>query len=263
MLDSQSTGALNGAIADILKLAQQRGKTPSLRDAENYVAQVASLDYVAGVRRHFDRAQLKQMLREMRNTLPTLNREVYSVTEVGRLSRQAAELGVTLQAHAFRGSDATGLRGFYVNEAQVLKRPLIWVNTATHPVAMAASFWHEVGHHLTNRIWGIRHQPISLSFGAHYRDDLADPKEVAADMVRVLAGYPQAAARRLFGGPDLDALFHDPDRLVSKGPAPRYVRKVMGLDFQARFSPKENLYYLGGIIHVAKLRITLLSEYGI
>jgi hypothetical protein len=260
MPDRQSIGALNGAIADILKLAQQRGKTPSLRDAEDYVAQVATLNYAAAVRRHFDRAQLKQMLKEMRNTLPTLNREVYSVTEVGPLARKAADLGVTLQAHAFKGSDAAGLRGFYVNEARVLKRPLIWVNTATHPVVMAASFWHEVGHHLTNRIWGMRHQPISLSFGGHYRDDLADPKEVAADVVRVLAGYPQPVATQLFGA-GMQALIEDPDRVVAK--VRPHVRKVMGLDFQSRFSPKENLYYLGGIIHAAKLRITLLSEYGI
>ncbi len=261
MPERQSTGALNGAIADILKLADHRGKIPSLRDAEDYIAQVASLDYAAGVRRYFDRAQLKQMLKEMRNTLPTLNREVYAFTEVGHLAHKAADLGVTFQAHAFRGSDATGLRGFYVSDAQVLKRPLIWVNTAAHPVVMAASFWHEVGHHLTNRIWGTRHHPISLSFGAHYRDDLADPKEVAADMVRVLAGYPQPAARQLFGDHDMEAFIHDPNRLVAR--IRPHVRKVMGLDFQSRFSPKENLYYLGGIIHVAKLRITLLSEYGI
>ena len=103
MPDRQSMGALNGAIADILKLARQRGKTPSLRDAEDlHCSGRATLDYAAGVRRHFDRAQLRQMLKEMRNTLPTLNREVYSVTEVDRLARQAADLGVTLQAHAFR-----------------------------------------------------------------------------------------------------------------------------------------------------------------
>jgi hypothetical protein len=261
MLESHSTGALKGAIEDILSTAHKRSRTPYVRSAEAYIRKVAALDYGAAVRKHFDGPQLRQMLKEMHNTLPTLNREVYRITELGGLSRKAAHLGVVLQAHPFKGSDATGLRGFYVNEAEILKRPLIWVNTATHPVAMAASFWHEVGHHLTNRIWGIRHHPISLSMGPDYRDDLADPKEIAADMVRVLAGYPQATARSLFGGPDMEALSHNVDQLVFK--VLPHVQAVMGLDFQSRFSARENLYYLGGIIHVAKLRITLLSEYGI
>ena len=261
MPESRSTGALKGAIGDILKVAQTRSTTPCVRNAEAYVRSVARLDYGAAVKKHFDRQQLKQMFKEMRKALPTLNLEVYRITEVGRLSRIAADLGVVLQAHAFKGSDATGLRGFYVNEAEVLKRPLIWINTATYPTAMAAAFWHEIGHHLTNRMWGIRPDPIGLSFGANYRDDLADPKEIAADMVRVLAGYPQPTAERLFGGSDMQGLSQDTDLLVSK--VRPHVRAVMGLDFRSRFSPKENLYLLGGIIHVAKLRTTLLSEYGI
>jgi hypothetical protein len=263
MPESRSTGALKGAIGDILKVAQTRRGTPRVRSAEAYVRSVARLNYGAAVKKHFDRRQLKQMLKEMRRALPTLNREVYGITEVGRLSRIAADLGVVLQAHAFKGSDGTGLRGFYVNEAQVLKRPLIWINTATYPTAMAAAFWHEIGHHLTSRMWGIRHHPINLSYEANNRDGVADPKEIAADMVRVLAGYPNTTAQRLFGGSDMEALSGDvgTDLLVSK--VRPHVRAVMGLDFQSRFSPRENLYLLGGIIHVAKLRATLLSEYGI
>jgi alkylation response protein AidB-like acyl-CoA dehydrogenase len=261
MLESQSTGALSGAIEDILKLAHLRGKTRSLREAESFIRSVVELDYGAAMKKHFDRRQVKSMLAEMRRALPTLNLEMYRVTEVGGLSQKAADLGVVLKAHAFKGADATGLRGFYVNEAEVLKRPLIWVNTATHPTAMAASFWHEVGHHLTNRIWGTRQHRSSLTFGANYHDDFADPKEIAADMVRVMAGYPKATAERLFGGPSSAAITRNADQLVAT--ARPYMRSAMGFDFNTGISPRENLYYLGGIIHVAKLRTTLLSEYGI
>ena len=261
MPENHSTGALTGAIGDILKLAGSRGRSSSVSDAEEYIGKVTRLDYAAAVKKHFDRAQLKQMLKEMRRKLPTLNRQVYRVTEVKRLSLIANDLGAVLQAHPFKGWDGTGLRGFYVNEAEILKRPLIWVNTATHPTALAAAFWHEVGHHLANRMWGFRHHPTSLSFGANYRDDLADPKEIAADLVRVLAGYPQATAQRLFGGADGEALSFDADLLVAR--VRPHVRAVMGLDFQSRFSSRENLYLLGGLIHVARLRSTLLTEYGI
>ena len=135
------------------------------------------------------------MLKEVRRTLPTLNREVYRITAIGRLARIAADLGVVLQTRAFTGSDGAAFRGFYVNGAEVLKRPLIWVNTAAPPAAAAAAFWHEIGHHLTNRLWSTRQPPVSLSFGSNYRDHLADPKEIAADMVRVLGGYPKGNCR--------------------------------------------------------------------
>src|SRR5271166_840767 len=254
MPEIQSLGTLKGAIGDILKAVPTQTRVVSVRKAEAYFRTIARRDYDAAVKRHFDRPQLKQMLKEVRKTLPTLNREVYRITEIGRLSRIAAEMGVVLQAHAFTGSDGTAFRGFYVNGAEVLKRPLIWVNTAAHPGAMAAAFWHEIGHHLTNRIWNTRQPPISLSFGANYRDHLADPKEIAADMVRVLGGYPKATAEQLFGGPDMESLRGDADLLVSA--ARPHVRAVMGLDFQSRCSPKEDLYYLGGMIHTAKLRMT-------
>jgi hypothetical protein len=261
MAEPQSEGALKQAIGDILKVASTRNRTPSVRGAEAYFRSVVRLDYEAAVKRHFDRPQLKQMLKEVRKTLPTLNREVYRITGIGRLSRIAAGLGVVLQAHAFSGSDGAGFRGFYVNEAEVLKRPLIWVNTAAHPASVAAAFWHEIGHHLTNRIWGIHHHSVGMSFVANYRDHLADPKEIAADMVRVLGGYPKPIAEKLFGGSDLEALSQDADLLVSK--AISHLRAVVGFDFQSRSSPRDNLHYLGGIIHTAKLRMTLLSEYGI
>jgi hypothetical protein len=258
MPEFQSRGALKGVIGDIL--AQSRIGTPGLRNAEEYCRSVVRLDYISAVKRHFDRPQLTQMLKEVRKTLPTLNREIYRVTELRRLSRIAAGLGVVLQAHALTGSDGAGFRGFYVNEAEVLKRPLIWVNTAAHPATVAAAFWHEIGHHLTNRLWGSR-RPIQMAFGTDYRDHMDDPKEIAADMVRVLGGYPQSIAKRLFGGPDIEESRQDADLLVSK--ATSHVRAVMGFEFRSRRSPRENLYYLGGMIHTAKLRTTLLSEYGI
>jgi hypothetical protein len=260
MPDDQSTGALREAIDDILKVARARKRKTTLRGAEAYFRDIAQLDYAVVVKRHLAPAQLKEIFKDVRKTLPTLNRVVYSITDIRRLSGIAEQLGVVLQAHAFAGSDGAGFRGFYVNERQVLKRPLIWVNTAAHPTTVAAAFWHEIGHHLTNRIWGLRHQPVNQSFWANYRDHLDDPKEIAADMVRVLGGYPQPTALRLFGGPNLDASRQDADQLVA-GARPHV--KAMGFDFQSQFSPKENLFYLGGIIHTAKLRTTLLSEYGI
>jgi hypothetical protein len=199
------------------------------------------------------------MLKEVRKFLPTLNSQIYRITDLRRLSGIAERFGVVLQARVFPGSDGAGFRGFYVNEAEVLKRPLICVNTAAHPATVAATFWHEIGHHLTDQFWGTS-SGTSMSQSS-YRDLLSDPKEIAADMVRVLGGYPQPTAIRLFGGEDMEGLSRDADLLVAK--ATSHVRAVMGFDFQNQFSRRDNFYYLGGMIHTAKLRTTLLSEYGI
>ncbi len=54
---------------------------------------------------------------------------------------------------------------------------------------------------------------------------MSDPKEIAADLVRVLAGYPKPIAQRLFGGPDREELRADVELLVAR--AMSHVRSVM------------------------------------
>ena len=65
-------------------------------------------------------------------------------------------------ADRFEGSAGHSLRGFYVDDKRILERPSIWVNVAREPVGVAAAFWHEVGHHLTRRIFvERRHADLS------------------------------------------------------------------------------------------------------
>jgi len=259
MLDSHA-GALKGAIEDILKFSKAPGRAAKARRAEQHCRVIAGRDYDLALRRHFDPAQLRQIFREVQRTLPTLNREIYRTTDRGRLAGVAEKLGVVLQDHALGGSEGAGFRGFYVNEAKVLKSPIIWVNTAAPAPAAAAAFWHEVGHHLTGRLWGIA-QSVGSSFTG-YPDDFSDPKEIVADMVRVLGGYPQVIARRLFDGSDMAAGRYDADMIIRK--AMPHVRAMMGFDLRRnQFATQGNLLYLGGVIHTAKLRMTLLSQYGI
>jgi hypothetical protein len=259
MPDSQA-GALKGAIDEILKFANAQSGASNPRRAELYCRAIARRDYDLTLKRHFDRTQLRQLVKELRRTLPTLNRQIYRITDLTRLAGIARKLGVTLQDHAFRGSEGAGFRGFYVNEVEVLRNPIIWVNTAAPPAAAAAAFWHEVGHHLTSQVWGVSHS-VSPSFNTSERDDFSDPREIAADLVRVLGGYPKVIAQSLFGGGDMERTRYDADRLVAK--AIPHVRSVMGFDLRNQFSAQENIFYLGGMIHTAKLRTTLLSQYGI
>jgi hypothetical protein len=259
---NQGDGALEGFITEILSLAERRGTKPSLREAQQSLHSAVRRDYAVALRKQFDRQQLTEVVSELRTVLPTLNREVFRIKDPRRLGKIADSMGVLLKANVFKGSNGRELRGFYVPDRHFLKRPLICVNTANHPVAVAAAFWHEVGHHLTTRLLcGDRAGTLNMSYASRYEDHLDDPREIAADMVMGMACYPKPAAERLFGDPRRNFLHGDPNQLVSR--VVSYVRAVTGFDFANGFSARENLHYLAGIIHLAKLRSALLCEYGI
>ena len=232
-----------------------------LRHAPDRFHLLARRDYSAALRKHFDRRQLNEIFTEMRSQLPELNRKVFETLEVRRLGKIATELGAVLQARPFEGARGRALRGFYVNDRALRSGPLIFVNTAIHPVGVAAAFWHEVGHHLVKRMFDTRHTRSILSFSTNYEGHLNDPEEIAADMLMVLACYPRPAASRLFRMSDSNHKNQEPGTMVAK--IRPYIHAVTGWDFEKNTSPTENLHRLAGMIHVAKLRSTLLSEYEI
>jgi hypothetical protein len=261
MANHNVASTLDGLIRDILNFADEKAAKPCSRNTEEHFRAVASRDYASALRKLFDHHQLFAIYSELQAMLPALNAEVFTEKELRRLSLIAAGLGAGFQASDFNGSSGRGLRGFYVKDGAALKRPLICVNTASHPVAVAAAFWHELGHHLTSRTLDVDHRQPNLSFTSNYHKHLDDPWEAAADIVPVLAAYPKAAARRLFGRFLARGETPDINQLVSK--ARPHLRFVSGFFFQRRFSAKENLHYLAGMIHYVKLRWVLLAEYGI
>lgn len=198
---------------------------------------------------------------ELGRFLPGLNQQVFRETDLGRLSKIAANFGVALQTRYIAGPKGRTLRGFYVNDRTILKAPLIWLNAANHPVGVAAAFWHEMGHHLTHEVFDGRQSKVGLSFTTNYLEHLERPEEIAADLVMVLGCYPRRAAETVFDRTARKQPDSDFDRLASK--ARTYVRSATGFDFSAGASARANLYTLAGMIHVAKLRLALLREYGI
>jgi hypothetical protein len=252
---------LENLIREISIAARDRDATTSVRRGSDRFRSFARRDYSAALRRHFDQRQLREIFTEMRSALPALNQKVFETLDVRRLAEIATELGAVLQAKPFGGSQGRSLRGFYASDRALPSGPLIFVNTAIHPVGVAAAFWHEVGHHLVKRIFDSPHARRSLSFSMNYENHLNDPEEIAADMLMVLACYPQRAANRLFGTSGLNSHNKDPGLLVSR--ARPYIHAVTGWDFEKNTRSTENLQRLAGMIHVAKLRATLLSEYEI
>jgi hypothetical protein len=248
-------------IGEILESSNVSRGRPCPRDARKTLTELCRLDYGKALRGHFSPAQLRGLVKELRSFLPELNRQVFSETDLRRLAVKASTFGVELRPRAFDGEEGRTLRGFYVHDRTILKRPLIVVNTTHHVVSVAAAFWHEMGHHLTHVIFAHQADQFTAPLSTTYREHLAHPEEIAADIVTVLAGYPKSTAQRLFRRPANGEGIEDTELLVSR--VRPYVKSVTGFEFDRRFSRVEALHYLAGMIHVTKLRAALLREFEI
>lgn len=260
MSNSKRDASLRDLIRSILEASSDAGDKATLREARTFFAKITRLNYRDALRELFDDWQMRELLREMRRSLPDLNHKVFSELRIDRLARRAADLGAILKAEPFAGERGWALRGFYVRADVTSSDPMVYVNTARDPVGVAAAFWHEVGHHLTHQILGESVEgPLYLSFTADYAAHLKSLDELSADIVMTLGCYPRHAAQRVFARKSS----RNPrtDRLILS--AREYVRRVAGLEFDDSNSVQENIYRLAGMIHLAKLRAALLSEYGI
>jgi hypothetical protein len=225
--------------------------------AEQYFFNLSRQDYASHLAKNFDRSQIRELLADLRRSLPTLNRDVFRETQLNRLVSVGNELDVTVRVENL---PAPGLRGFYVNDSAFSARPLIVLNGANSAVAVAAAFWHEIGHHLTHEIFGRSQERLNLTFLSSYENHLKDLDELLADIVMTLAAYPARTAKRLFAAKPKN----DPKgsvSLVSK--ASGHLRSVSGFELAEGGPTKKKLHTVAGMIHLAKLRIALLEEYDI
>jgi hypothetical protein len=254
------TSALDSLIGEIVGSASRGSRKLAVSRVEEQFRRASRQNYAPQLAALFDRRQMRELLADFRRALPKLNAEIFRIRDPSQLAKVAAQLGVRFQARRFEGAAGKSLRGFYVDDRSVLRNPLICVNSANHPVAVASAFWHEMGHHLTSHAFDASH-PLQLSFSSSYEDHLENPLEIAADTVSALAAYPRPAAQHLFGEFVKTGKAPDIDTLVSR--ARTHLRTAAGYDFQLGAPARENLHYLAGMMHFIRLRWVLFSEYEI
>jgi hypothetical protein len=261
MASSPDSQAVMGLVREVLKMTatEARASTTNLKQTANYFLTLSHVDYQEKLRKQFDPAQVRETVREFQHQVPALNRRVLNDTDLGILRGIAANLGADLQPHQFEGREGSSLRGFYVNDASVSARPLIVVNTAVcDPVGVAAAFWHEVGHHLTHRVFGKPRDAVNHYFKSNYADHLDDPEELLADLMMILGAYPRTVAKKLFSA----SAPQTPAQMVLR--ARQHLRSVSGLDFPANCPVvNKKLHILAGLMHGGKLREALLAGYNI
>lgn len=241
-------------------------KIDSWRRPANDIHRLVGHDYVRSLRRNLPYRELRRLITAYAEVLPELNREAIGKMSTRRLARRASDLDLNFKAAPYKEKDGLALRGFYVTRAQgMLKRPLVYVNTAHHPLAVSATFCHEIGHHVVAEVIGCDDAPVHFFFDADYASHLEDPSELAADVMVSFAGYPEPIARRIFAAPWKWGLVARAKNLTDAAleDVRGHIRKVYGFDLMARIPPHQRLNYLSGMIHYAKLRWALLAEYDV
>jgi hypothetical protein len=248
-------------IANVGGTASRR--SAASRNLTREIKSLARLDYGLPLRRSLGRREVQSIVAEARKMVwPNLNRDPVRLVTPREFTRLWSSLGVDFRLANFDGPQGLALMGFYAGKMGPTRRPLIYVNTAHHPAAVGAAFSHEMGHHLTARIFAKQQETAHYLTYTAYADHLGDPAELAADCLVSLGVFPGKTAREMFE--------------VEKTPSARakpaepafarvrnYLQSRYGLNLDARLPAHKKLPYLAGMIHYANLRKALLDEYDI
>ena len=198
---------------------------------------------------------------------PHLNDESVRLVSPREFTRLWSGLGVQFRLAKLSGAEGLALLGFYVRKMGGSRLPLICVNTAHHPAAVGAAFSHEMGHHLTGQLFDSRKEHAQFLTYTAYGEHLDDPEELAADILVSLGVFPEADRAKDFCGTRERGNPRDPPpknfriqflRGCSNTSKGRY-----GLSFGEQLPSTRKLQYLAALIHFAKLRRALLTEYDI
>jgi hypothetical protein len=275
MAESEVAKLVAAILADVKSSGSR--ELHSWHNPERDIRELARRDYAPSLRRLLDRADLDHVIRSARRIFPEFNRD-HNPERIDRwlngapahglahlFSEVRGRLDVHFQDSPFSGPEGLALRGFFVNRDHAsLKRPLIYVNTAHHPVAAAATLYHEVGHLVASQVFEQDRSPMHLFFDADYISHLDDREELVADIVLTLVAYPAAVAKKLFAKPWNWGVFARTTELSDKvfSQVSEYFISTFGVSLATADLPaRRKLNYLAGMIHFAKLRSTLLAEY--
>jgi hypothetical protein len=257
----------NALATEVMKASKGSQAAIASRSASAEIRSLERYDYARPLRRSLGRSEVREIIAEARsNVWPRLNDESVRLVSPTEFTRLWAGLGVQFQLAKLSGAEGVALLGFYVREMGGSRLPLICVNTAHHPAAIGAAFSHEMGHHLIGQLFDSRKGHAQLLTYTAYGEHLNDPEELAADVLVSLGVFPEATARRIFlqpykGSQSKSATAELPDSVSTT--VLKYFKGRFGLSFGAHLPSAKKLQYLAAVVHFAKLRRALLTEYDI
>ncbi len=168
-----------------------------------------------------------------------------------------------LRAEPYRTGAGLSLRGFYCRaDVGPKSKFVIFVNTAHHPGAVAATLGHELGHYIYGSLVGEKAEHTAFMEGA-FANHLVEEDELFADSLVALGAYGSDTLGSLEGIAQLkpgsaDDLFN---RIKSayKMLGPRYNLDLTKGKMQAAWRVR----YLTSMAHFLKLRYALHKSAGI
>jgi hypothetical protein len=253
--------------SEVVKASKGPHASVASRSASAEIRSLEQHDYARPLRRSLGRSEVREIIAEARSSVwPRLNDESVRLVSPTEFTRLWSGLGVQFQLAKLSGAEGVGLLGFYVREMGSSRLPLICVNTAHHPAAIGAAFSHEMGHHLVGQLFDSRKHHAQFMTYTAYGEHLEDPEELAADVLVSLGVFPEAIARKIFltpqkGRHSKSATAELPDSVSTN--VLKYFEGRFGLSFGAYLPSAKKLQYLAAVVHFAKLRRALLTEYDI
>lgn len=238
-------------------------RSPARRKPTANLLRVQRQDYVRGLRR-VSYGEIMAVLDIFEDLFPDFNARSLDLMTTDTFKIIGDKLGFQFKGEPYDGPEGLALRGFYVTRRGALRRPLVFVNTAHHPIAVTTSFIHELTHHVATMVGrGVPHE--HQCFDSDYPNQLTEPGELLADVMVSMAGYPNGVARKIFTTPWSWGLVARAENLTEAAFAEvrRHLRRSYGfkLSLKPREDDERSLNYLTGVIHYAKLRWALLAEY--
>jgi hypothetical protein len=238
------------------------------KEPEHEIRRLFEPDYSQSLRDKFGPGEVKDLVGLASSIWPNFNRNPMGPPSMRLFAETSELLRLHFSSAPYRRGGGFAVRGFYINKTpEALGKPLIYVNSAHHLVAIGTAFCHEVGHHLSADMFRDSSEDdkeVRLFFGAEYSAHVEDPVELAADVLVSLAAYPKPLAKQIFlGSSAKDGTVIPLGVRGGKAFAAvrEHVRTRYGFDFTAVLPPTQKLHYLTGMIHYARLREALLAEY--
>jgi hypothetical protein len=268
MTGKKRIARIDGLTADIAKSAETASNesVPAVVTTPEDIARLSSLDYGRALRACLSRAEVREIIGEgKRRAWPRLNDDAVRIGSMNDFAQRASVLGADFRIAKMPWPSGLAVFGFYLGSDSGLdNRPLICLNGAHHPAAVATAFLHEVGHHVTAKLFSSRDVTVRLSRQTGYDAHLTDPRELAADVLVSLGVYPRNMAEELFDPASVRKSSSSADQQIESQGASKLIvgtARRYGVDLSS-LPVKKRLQYQAGLVHFTRLRQALLNEYG-
>ncbi|MGH7949063.1 MAG: hypothetical protein ACREQF_07565 [Candidatus Binataceae bacterium] len=170
---------------------------------------------------------------------------------------------IELRAEPYRKGAGLALRGFFcrANVGDKLKF-VIFVNTAHHPGAVAATLGHEIGHFIYGSLVGET-KPMTAFMEGTFSQHLSEEDELFADSFVALSAYSPELIKTI--GPLSNVSQGGTDEIFTRIRkayeliAPRFQLDLKG----GRMTPLSRVRYLTSMTHFFKLRCALMESAGL